>query len=386
MDRAPLIYLAKGVRVFAFGMVTIVTPIYLARLGFNPLMVGASLFAVVLGNAVSNLFLTWYGNSFGRKRSLLAFSLLMAASGALLFLSSSPLVVFPALFIGNISTNSTETGPFQSVETGVLPSLVRSKERAFGIYNFIGYGAASVGSLAASLPAYFNQSLLSFRALYLLYGLVGMFLFVAYLGLSGVESASKRPGLSYLTSAGKKDLVRLSALFSVDAFGGGFVTQSLLAYWFFLEFHASLKELGPIFTVVNIITALSIIASSFIAEKIGNLRTMFYSHLLSNVFLIMIPLSNALLLAVLFLFLRQSVSQMDVPARQALMAELFNPDERVTANAITNTARTLSALPGSPVTGALLSAGYVALPIFVGGMSKIGYDFTMFGAYRRRVR
>ncbi|HEV51634.1 MAG TPA: hypothetical protein ENO31_03790 [Thermoprotei archaeon] len=189
-----------------------------------------------------------------------------------------------------------------------------------------------------------------------------------------------------MESKSKGDLWKLSFLFSMDAFGGGFVTQSLLSYWFYLTYHVSLKLLGPIFMVVNIITAVSIIASGYIAHRVGNLRTMFYSHLLSNVFLIMIPLSGFLSGALAFLLLRQSVSQMDVPARQALMADLFSSDDRVSAVAITNTARTISALPGSPITGALLAAGLVTIPIVIGGASKIVYDFSIFGAYRKRVR
>ncbi|MDP7976161.1 MAG: MFS transporter [TACK group archaeon] len=386
MNRALLIYSAKASRVFVFGMMTIAVPIYMAKLGYGAFMVGIAIFLVMIGNAVSNIFLTWYGNVFGRKRSLLAFSLLMAVSGILLFSSELLPAILIALFIGNISTNSTETGPFQSVESGVLPSLVGNKERAFGVYNFIGYATSALGSLAASIPAYFADSPLVFRLLFLLYGAVGILLFLIYLGLSGIESSSKKPGLQAMESKSKGDLWKLSFLFSMDAFGGGFVTQSLLSYWFYFTYHVSLKLLGPIFMVVNIITAVSIIASGYIAHRVGNLRTMFYSHLLSNVFLIMIPLSGFLSGALAFLFLRQSVSQMDVPARQALMADLFSSDDRVSAVAITNTARTISALPGSPITGALLAAGLVTVPIVIGGASKIVYDFSIFGAYRKRVR
>ncbi|MGC8601259.1 MAG: MFS transporter [Thermoprotei archaeon] len=386
MNKALLIYAAKASRVLVFGMMTIAVPIYMARLGYGALMVGVAIFLVMIGNTVSNLFLTWYGNSFGRKRSLLLFSLLMALSGFLLFSSESLYVILVALFIGNISTNSTETGPFQSVETGVLPNLVKNKEGAFGIYNFIGYGTSALGSLAASLPAYFGNTPMAFRYLFLAYGAVGLLLFLIYIGLSGVESTSKKPGFQVMESKSKADLWKLSLLFSMDAFGGGFVTQSLLSYWFYFTYHLSLKLLGPIFMIVNVITAVSIVASGYIAHRVGNLRTMFYTHLLSNVFLIMVPLSGFLQGALAFLFLRQSVSQMDVPARQALMADLFSSDDRVSAVAITNTFRTISALPGSPITGALLAAGMVTVPIIIGGASKIAYDFTIFASYRKRVR
>jgi len=386
MNKALLIYVAKSVRLFVFGMLTVMIPIYLARIGYSPVMVGISVFVMISGNVASNLFLTWWGGPFGRKRSLLLFSSLMAVSGFLLFSTTYAVLLFIAMFVGNISQNSTEAGPFQSIETGVLPSLVSHKERAFGVYNFLGYAAVALGSLAASIPAYFGDAPMAFRYLFLLYGLVGLFLLSVYAGLSGVESSSKSPGLQAMEGKSKRDLWKLSGLFAMDAFGGGFVTQSLLSYWFFFTYHLSLQVLGPVFMVVNVITALSIMASSFIAERIGNLRTMFYSHLLSNVFLIMIPLSGFLYGALAFLFLRQSVSQMDVPARQALMADLFSPDDRVSAMAITNTVRSVSSLPGAPVAGVLLGAGLVSLPIIIGGLSKISYDFAIFFSYRSRVR
>jgi MFS family permease len=175
-------------------------------------------------------------------------------------------------------------------------------------------------------------------------------------------------------------------LFSLDAFGGGFVTQSLLSYWFYYTYHASLSSLGGIFLVANIITALSIIGASLIAEKLGNLRTMFYSHLLSNIFLILVPLVGSFPLSVLFLFLRQSVSQMDVPTRQAFMAQIFNDKDRVAANAITNTFRSISSIFGSPISGFLLNVGLVSSPIIVGGLSKIVYDVSIFLSYKNEVR
>ncbi|MHB8567690.1 MAG: MFS transporter [Nitrososphaerales archaeon] len=384
-----LIISAKALRVFVFGLVSVMIPVYIAILGGSPFLVGVTIAVVIGGNIFSNMLLTWYGNVVGRQRALIIFSLLMAASGMLLFASSYfPLILF-ACFIGNISTTGTEAGPFQSIETGVLPSIVGpvKVKRVFGYYNMIGYSASSIGALAAGIPYYFHYSIPIFHYLFLAYGIVGLALFAAYLRLDNIETKSaRRAGLGDISPKARRDIIKLSTLNSLDALGGGFVSQSILAYWFYFVYHVNLGNLGLIFFVVNVITALSTLGASFIAEKLGNLRTMVYTHLLSNAFLLGIPLAGSLPGSLAFLFLRQSVSQMDVPTRQAMMAELFNDNERVTANAITNTFRSASSIIGAPISGLLIGLGLTSLPLFAGGSTKIAYDIATFFSYRKEVR
>ncbi len=379
---------AKGFRTFIFGAVSVMTPIYLSVLGYSPFYVGLALFTIVAGNVMSNVLLTWYGNMFGRKRFLLVFSVLMVVSGLVLYSTTAIWMIFLALFLGNISTTGTEAGPFQSIETGVMPSMVQEsrRSRTFGVYNLIGYGASSVGALASSLPAYFRDSITAFKWIYLAYALVGLLLFTVYTTLKNIEAPKKGIGLGHMSGVGLNDMKKLSLLFSMDAFGGGFVTQSIMSYWFYLAYHVSLKDLGAIFMVVNIITALSILGASFIAERIGNLRTMVFTHLISSTFLIMIPFAGSLAGSLVFLFLRQSTSQMDVPTRQAFMAHIFGESERVSANAVTNTFRSLSSLPGSPAVGLALSAGMLYIPYVIGGGTKMLYDASIFVSYRKRTR
>lgn len=366
-------------------------PVYLALSGYSPLLVGACLAATVAGSAFSNLLMVKYKVRVGNHRFLLLFSFLMFLSGLLLFSTSSFLVVVIACFVGNISTTGSEAGPFQSVEVTILPSLV-SKERqnrTFGVYNMIGYGASSVGAFAASAPSYFQNSLYVFRSLFLLYALVGILLVLLYMGLQSLkESQSKAESSnpSEISQQAKSDVTKLSALFSVDSFGGGFVSQSLLAYWFYLTYNVSLGDLGIIFFVVNVITALSTLASMFLADRIGNLRTMVSTHLISSVFLVLIPFAGSLTGALSLLFARQSLSQMDVPTRQAFMAGIFNEQERLHAYATTNTSRALSTLPGSPASGALLGVGLVSVPLLIAGFSKIAYDGLIYSMYRKRTR
>lgn len=391
MNNVTYIFLCKAARVFVFGIVSVMTPIYLATLGYSPFYVGVALAAIILGNIVSNIILTWYGNWIGRKGSLLVFSSLMLISGILLFSTTLLPLILLACFLGNISTTGTEAGPFQSIETGVLPNLVSEREtsRVFGAYNLIGYGAASVGAFAASIPSYFQNELLVFRSLYLVYGLVGLLLIMLYCLLGNLESVgteSKRMGIGDMSPKARGDLTRLTAFFSIDAFGGGFVSQSLLAYWFYLAYNASLESLGIIFLVANVITALSTFGASLLAEHLGNLRTMVYTHLVSNALLVSVPLAGTLTGSVLFFFLRQTVSQMDVPTRQAFMAQVFTDQDRISANAITNTFRSISSILGAPISGLLFAAGFTALPILTGGLSKIFYDLTIFSAYRKEVK
>lgn len=380
------VFIAKALRVFVFGLVSVVTPIYAAVLGYSSLQVGIVVAVMIAGNAFSNVLLAKYEDRVGRKPFLMIFSVLMLLSGVLLFSTASYPAILLACFFGNISTTGTEAGPFQSVEAGVLPNLASAggQNRSFGVYNLIGYSASSVGAFAASAPYYFGSSLLAFRSLYLVYGLVGLLLVVLYLGLQGMGGGGSEK--KEISSAARKEITKLSALFSIDAFGGGFASQSLLSYWFYIVYHVSLNNLGIIFFTVNVIAAVSTLGASYLADRIGNLRTMVYTHLLSNVFLVLIPFAGSLSGALLFLFARQSVSQMDVPTRQAFTAGIFSDDERVSANATTNTSRIISGVPGGPIFGALAGVGLTSVPLVVAGLSKVAYDMLIFAVYRKRAR
>jgi MFS family permease len=381
------IFVAKGARVFASGLLSVMTPIYLALLGYSSIYIGVFVFVIVISNVFSNIVLSRFENRLGRRLFILLLSGLMVVSGLLLFLSTGTAMLLLAFLLGNISTTGTEAGPFQSIEVSVLPSLASPAgiNRLFGVYNVIGYGAASIGALAASIPGYLHNSLPVFRLMYLVYALIGMVLFVLYLGLRDIEAPKEAAGekVGQPSAKAKKDIARLSALSSVDAFGGSFVTQSLLTYWFFLLYHVSLADLGIIFFVVNVVAAMSIFAASLIAERFGNLRTMVATHLLSSVFLTAIPFAGSLTIALLLLFLRQSTSQMDVPTRQAFMAELFEYRDLLGANATTNTFRGMGSLFGGPISGVLYAAGYASVPILTAGVSKMLYDLAIYSAFRK---
>ncbi len=265
-DYPTFVFISKASRVSVSSLLSILTPIYLVRLGYSALYVGLALTAILAGNAFFNIILTWYGDYLGRKRSLMIFSLLVVVSGVLLSSTIVLPLIFVGLFLGNISTTGTEAGPFQSIETGVLPVLVpkERESRAFGAYNFIGYGASSIGAFAASAPDYFQDTLLASRLLYLIYGLVGILLLIVYRRIGNIDAQEPGPGkigLGNVRPEARRDITKLSFFYSIDAFGGSLVSQFVLSYWFSQVYRVSLASLGAIFLAVNVVTAFSTLAA-----------------------------------------------------------------------------------------------------------------------------
>lgn len=382
------VYLAKASRVYVSGLLSVLIPAYLKVLGYSPLFVGLALTVILAGNAFSNVILTYYDRVFGRRRLLQALSLMMLVAGVLFAFVNSPLPILVACFLGNISTTGTEAGPFQSVEAGILPDLVGEGRavRAFGVYNFVGYTASAAGAFTLYLPGSEGNSLPVFQALFLVFGGAGVLLFLLYSGLRGID-VGLPVGSTSLVGLGPKarsDVTKLSALYSLDAFGGSFASQYIMSYWFNLVFGVPYTMLAFIFLTTNVISAASTYGASFLAERMGNLRTMVYTHAVSSIFLLLVAVSGSLTGAVVFLFLRQSLSQMDVPTRQALMAEMFERKDRVPAYAVTNTVRSVGTSLGGPVSSLLLGAGLAVGIIYVGGFSKLIYDGLIFAGYRKR--
>jgi MFS family permease len=383
------VYVAKAARVFYSGTLSILIPQYILALGYSELLVGLALVAILAGNVASNLSVTWLEARVGKRRLLQAFSLLIVASGLVLVSSGSAAAILIGCFLGNISTTGTEAGPFQSIEAGVLPDLAGGKAaEAFGKYNLIGYGASAAGALAAGSPGVIPGGLDVYRGLFAGFSAAGVLLFLVYSTLRSprFSERTQKPGFQALGEGARKDLTRLSMLFSVDAFGGSFVSQYVLSTYFLLAYGVTSEGLGEIFFATSVIVAFSVYIAARLAGRLGNLRTMVYTHLASNAFLIAIPLAGSLAASLAFLFVRQSMSQMDVPTRQALMAEMFSKDERVTAFALSNTARSVATFAGGPVGTAFLASGFLSGLLLAGGFSKVAYDLAIFLAYRKRFR
>ena len=289
---------------------------------------------------------------------------------------------------GPLSTDVVESGPFTSLEQAMLPSGVddsRARTRVFGNYNAIATIAGSVGALAAGGPALLRGAVDGFPAdqrFFLLFVPAGLVGALVASTLSARVEVEKRPGLGLPLHRSRSNVLRLAGLFAVDSFAGGFVVQSFIAYWFRHEFGVSVETLGLVFFVVGLLQAGSFMAATRLADRIGLLNTMVFTHLPSNILLAAIPLAPSFPVAMALLFGRFALSQMDVPTRQAYLAALVDPDERTAAAAYTNTAR-YTTRPFGPVLGGLAQQITFGLPFFIGGGLKCAYDVVIWAWFRR---
>ena len=389
-----LIFATRAVRMFGYGLVSVVLVLYLAALGFSGQVIGLLLTLTLLGDATISLWLTTHADGVGRRRVLVVGALLMSVAG-LGFASTAWLPVLAlAATVGVVSPSGNEVGPFLAVEQAALSQTVadRLRTRVFGWFNLTGsfataLGALAGGGLAARLSAAGMAPVAAYRLVIVCYALLGLVLAGLFLQVSrDVEvaasadvSISRRLGLH----RSRRTVGRLSALFALDAFGGGLVVQSLIAYWFHVRFGADLALIGGIMFGANMLAGVSALAAARIAEAIGLIETMVFTHLPSNVLLIAVPLMPSLPLAIAVLLARFSISQMDVPTRQSYTMAVVAPDERAAAAGVTGIARSIGASI-SPLLAAPLfvSAGLAAVPFVLAGGLKIGYDVLLFRSFR----
>ena len=381
---------------FGYGFLAVVLVLYLAALGLDPLTIGAVLTLTLVGDTLISLWLTTSADRIGRRRVLVLGSVLMIAAGLLFAVTSWVPLLILAATIGVISPTGNEVGPFLAVEQAALSQATSDARRlpTFAWYNLAGYVATAFGALAGG---FLSQGLLAagfatveaYRAIVVGYAFVGLAMAVVFGRVSPAVEApadsARDDGIRRRLGLGRSRGVvgRLSVLFSIDAFAGGFIPQSLMAYWFNLRFGVEPAVLGGIFFAANLLAAVSSLSASRIAARIGLVNTMVFTHLPSNVLLILVPLMPNLPLAVAVLLLRFSLSQMDVPTRQSYVMSVVEPDERSAAAGVTGIARTTGAAI-SPVISAPLvaSAGLTSLPFFLAGGLKIAYDLLLYRAFR----
>lgn len=393
-----LLFVTRVFRMFAYGFLAVVLVLYLAGLGLDPLAIGSILTLTLVGDAVVSLWLTTNADRIGRRRVLEVGALLMFGAGVLFAATSwLPLLVLAAT-VGVISPTGNEVGPFLAVEQAALSQVTPDLRRTptFAWYNLVGYVATAVGSLAAGVT---SQALLSaglaavdaYRFIVLGYAVVGLIMAFIFSRVgSGVETLDlpraddgirRRLGLG----ASKGIVARLSILFSLDSFAGGFVPQSLMAYWFHLKFGVEPLVLGTIFFGANLLAAVSSLSASRIAARVGLVNTMVFTHLPSNVLLILVPLMPTLPLAITVLLLRFALSQMDVPTRQSYVMAVVEPSERSAAAGVTGIARTTGAALSPALSAPLIaSATLTTLPFVIAGGLKIVYDVLLWRAFRAR--
>jgi MFS family permease len=391
-----LLFTMRTLRMFGYGFLAVVLVLYLAAAGLDPLAVGLVLTLTLVGDIVISLWLTTNADRFGRRRVLVAGSFLMLLAG-IVFAATSwlPLLILAGA-IGVVSPTGNEVGPFLAVEQAALTQTVPDVRRTatFAWYNLAGYVATATGALGAGVV---SQALLdggwapvdAYRAIVVGYAVIGMVLAAGFWMLGrGIEAPPREirdDGIRRRLGLGRsKGIVgHLSLLFSIDAFGGGFVPQSLMAYWFHLQFGVEPLVLGTIFFAANLLAALSSLLAAPIAKRIGLINTMVFTHLPSNLLLILVPLMPTLPAAVLVLLLRYTLSQMDVPTRQSYVMAVVEPDERSAAAGITGIARTTGAAISPSISAVMVSSvNYAALPFYLAGGLKIVYDLLVYRDFR----
>ena len=379
------IMIVKSLRVFGSSLMSIILPLYLLSQGYSVAIVGIVVSLMILSNIPFNILLTLVIKRLGQRLILVILSALMIISALLFLWNLNMIMIIIAASIGLLSAHGTETGPFQSIEQSIISVTVDDEKRThtFSIYNFVGYASMSLGSLFSGLPDYLPHLNLSLSFAFYVYAIIGLTQLVIYLSFTNIDEIFNSSDKFILHPQSRKTVLKLSSLFSIDAFGGGFIVKTLLTTWFFLRFNVQLISLALIFSFADIITAISIFLAPILAKRIGLLKTMVITHIPSNVFLILVPLAPTLLYAVIFLFLRQSISQMDVPTRQSYVNAIIEAEDRASTAAITNTVRTISSSISPPLATSLIDIGNFVLPFVFGGGIKIVYDVAVYFAFRK---
>jgi MFS family permease len=389
-----LLFATRITRLFAYGALSVILALYLAEIGLSDQRIGLLFTLTLAGDAVVTLAITTSADRWGRRRSLMLGAALMALAGTVFLITRQPALLLVAAIVGVISPSGNEIGPFLSIEQAGLTQLLPGQRRThiFAWYNLAGSLATAAGALCGGLLVQALQNggisrLEAFRAVLLGYALCGLLLIVWFFYLSpGVEPAVTAASPSVRQRFGlhgsRRIVLRLSALFALDAFAGGFVIQSIVAYWFYVRFGLSPAALGTIFFAANVLAGISALSAARIAARIGLINTMVATHLPSNVLLCLVPLMPTLPLAIAVLLLRFSISQMDVPTRQSYTMAVVSPDERSAASGVTAIARSVGASVSPWLSGLLLAAGFYAAPFLLAGGLKIVYDLLLYRSFR----
>ena len=414
-----LLLTARILRTFAYGFLSIIISIYLKLIGFDGFLIGLILTSTLINSIIFTLVASFYADRIGRRKMLIIYALLMAISGVIFFVTSNYIALIVAGLIGTINVTGTETGAFLSIEQAMLPQTLKDTKKRntlFAFYNMVGTFAMSAGVLVSGLPGIIQHQfglseIGSISPLFLLYSFLGVAVLATYLLLSkkvelkgkadkeekaqvqvqggDLESDEKKkprilkPLTQTLSPASKKIVGKLSGLFAIDSFGGGFVIQSIVSLWFFTKFGADLTLLSYIFSIAGVLTAFSFLASAKIADRIGLINTMVFTHIPSNILLILVAFSPTLPIAVAFYLARMALSQMDIPTRQSYIVAVVKEDERTAAAGITNISRNITQAISPSIAGSILqSVSLLFAPFLLGGLLKIIYDIALFFSFK----
>lgn len=397
---AQLILVMRGLRSLAYGLLAVILGVVLAGEGFSPAAIGVLITVSLVGDMVGTYVIGLFTDSWGRRRTLALLSLFMAATGVVFGLVSSYPVLLLAAFFGTLGTSASETAPFLPIDQAMLAQVTLSERRTalFARYNLVASLSAAVGALEAGLPALLMGIGLPLasgtRLLFGMYAVLGLVVVGLSLRLSPSVEASGRPPLQMQRLRQRLApqlhrshgvVWRLTALFSVDALAGGLVVQSLMALFFHLRFGVPIPTLSVLFFGANLLAALSFLAAVPLARRFGLLNTMVFTHLPSNILLALVSFAPTFPIAAALLLVRQMLSQMDVPTRQAYTMALVDPEERTAAASVTGLSRSLGSATSPVLSGLLLQGPLLVfgLPFILAGALKAGYDLTLWAVFRR---
>ena len=379
---------ARGLRALADGCVSVILPVHLTTLGFTPFEVGVIATATLLGSGILTLLVGLHAYRFRHRTLLLAAAVVMALTGSAFasFTAFWPLVVIA--IVGTLNPSSGDVSVFLPIEQAVLSHVVSDRERTamFARYSLVGALAGAVGALLAGVPDLAVREwrvpvLHATQAVFVLYALIGLACGVMYRDLPHDLAMDAQKPAAPLTQS-RRIVLTLAALFSLDAFAGGFLVQSLLALWLFERFKLSPATAGMLFFWSGVLTAFSYLVAVRIAKRIGLLRTMVFTHLPSSFFLLVIPFLSDLTWVIVLLLARSALSQMDVPTRTSYVMAVVTPGERAAAASVTSVPRSLAASMSPVLAGYLLGLSSFGWPLFAAGVLKIAYDLMLLVTFR----
>jgi MFS family permease len=378
---------AKALRAFADGFVSLLLPVYLLALGLDALEVGIVATATLLGSGILTLLVGMHAHRWEERALLLGATALMAATGIGFAVAEPFWPLLLVAFAGTLNPSSGDVSVFLPLEHAILTQATPDRERTsvFAAYSLSGALAGSMGALAAALPLWLERAggldaIPAMQSMFILYAAVAGAASLLYRRLPRAAAHAPKPRAALGPSRSR--VYALAALFSLDAFGGGLVVQSLLALWLFQRFELSIATTGTIFFWTGLLSAASYVVAVKIAARIGLVNTMVFTHIPASVCLVLVPFAPSLPVALALLFVRAALSQMDVPTRSSYVMAIVTPGERPAAASVTSVPRSLASALGPALAGWLLTVSPFGWPLVLAGGIKIAYDLLLLGMFR----
>ena len=381
-------------RSVSIGLTGVVVGVYLFRSGFSSLSIGLVIGTGLAGAAVATLVVSLKADRLGRRPTLVFLALLGSIAGIALAITPRLSILLPLAFVGMLNGMGTDRSAAFALEQAIIPGLIPDAKRTWTLawYNIVLDTGGAVGALAASLPILLQKwqglSLArAYQTVFVGYAAISLLTGLLCILLSPIVELAKQPALDLhqprFSPASKSVLTKITGLFSLDAVGGGLLTDALLAYWFFRRFGVSEESLGILFFVIRVLNAVSHLGAAWLARRIGLVNTMVFTHLPSSLFLLAIPFAPSFKVAVVLLLCREALVEMDVPTRQSYVAAVVQANERTFASGITNLVRNVFWAVGSALAGFFMQNVAFSAPLVIGSGSKISYDILLYRSFRK---